>query len=265
MSDSAQHLSDEVILRFIDNELPAEDVTHVYKHLSSCPACRDRQFAMESTSNALDELYGFELPKVNSSGMEPRTHLQTKLKESRQTCFWRGGLVNTLSFRIAIVAALVVVLMVPIFRGAQGRKFWYVVGTAKTRFLVPDHSLTPGAVRPVTLAEICSANDSDLDPEVSPSIEKAVLDEYGIHPERYSRDYQIDYLVNPQLGGTSDISNLWPEPYSNSKWNAHAKDDLERRLHQMVCAGTLNLAVAQREIAADWISAYKRYIGDQRS
>jgi hypothetical protein len=37
------------------------------------------------------------------------------------------------------------------------------------------------------------------------------------------------------------------------------KDRLENRLHQMVCAGQLDLKTAQQEIAGDWIAAYKRY------
>jgi hypothetical protein len=34
---------------------------------------------------------------------------------------------------------------------------------------------------------------------------------------------------------------------------------LEEQLHQMVCAGTLDLSTAQHDIATDWIVAYKKY------
>jgi hypothetical protein len=37
------------------------------------------------------------------------------------------------------------------------------------------------------------------------------------------------------------------------------KDALEDRLREMVCDGTLDLTEAQREIAGDWIGAYKKY------
>jgi len=33
------------------------------------------------------------------------------------------------------------------------------------------------------------------------------------------------------------------------------KDRLEQRLHQLVCAGQLDLATAQHDIATDWIGA----------
>ncbi|MBV8227613.1 MAG: hypothetical protein JO232_20745, partial [Verrucomicrobia bacterium] len=35
----------------------------------------------------------------------------------------------------------------------------------------------------------------------------------------------------------------------------------ERKLHTLVCAGQLDLKTAQREIASNWIEAYKKYVG----
>jgi len=68
----------------------------------------------------------------------------------------------------------------------------------------------------------------------------------------------VDYLITPELGGAGSIRNLWPQPYS-AVWNAHVKDELEDRLHGLVCSGQVDLATAQREISRDWISAYKKY------
>ncbi len=87
---------------------------------------------------------------------------------------------------------------------------------------------------------------------------KEVFEEYGLMNAR-AEDYEIDYLIAPGLGGTEDIHNLWPQPFKSQKWNAHVKDELEERLHQMVCSGDLDLRTAQREIATDWIAAYKKY------
>ena len=69
---------------------------------------------------------------------------------------------------------------------------------------------------------------------------------------------EVDHLISLELGGSNRLRNLWPEPY-NIVWNAHVKDRLENRLHQMVCAGELDLTTAQQAIASDWIAAYKRY------
>ena len=94
--------------------------------------------------------------------------------------------------------------------------------------------------------------------DVSVSLRQRVLQEYGIADARLE-DYEIDYLIAPQLGGTEDIRNLWPEPYRDHVWNARVKDALEERLHEMVCGGQLDLQTAQHDIATDWIAAYKKY------
>jgi hypothetical protein len=93
---------------------------------------------------------------------------------------------------------------------------------------------------------------------VSASLRQQVLHEYQIANARPG-DYEIDYLIAPGLGGMEDIHNLWPEPYASRTWNAHVKDALEERLHQLVCGGELDLSTAQHDIATDWIAAYKKY------
>jgi hypothetical protein len=62
------------------------------------------------------------------------------------------------------------------------------------------------------------------------------------------------------IGGSNSIENLWPESYW-TVWNAHVKDRLEDRLHALVVSSKLDLKTAQRQIATDWIAAYKKYIG----
>jgi hypothetical protein len=44
---------------------------------------------------------------------------------------------------------------------------------------------------------------------------------------------------------------LWPESYWTEPWNAHLKDKLEDRLHELVCSGQIPLEQAQKEIATD--------------
>jgi hypothetical protein len=75
---------------------------------------------------------------------------------------------------------------------------------------------------------------------------------------RQAADYELDYLITPELGGAADARNLWPQAYTHTPWNAFVKDELERSLHQDVCDGTIELAAAQQQMAGDWISAYKR-------
>jgi hypothetical protein len=62
--------------------------------------------------------------------------------------------------------------------------------------------------------------------------------------------------------GLTDFSNLWPQPRQTIEgWNAEAKDRLERRLCEMVCAGELDIGTAQEAIGKDWIAAYRKYYG----
>jgi hypothetical protein len=82
---------------------------------------------------------------------------------------------------------------------------------------------------------------------------------YGM-PHWVTNEQELDHLIPLELGGSNGIKNLWPEPYG-IQWNAHAKDALEDRLHQMVCNEGLPLATAQQWIASNWIEAYKRVFG----
>ena len=47
--------------------------------------------------------------------------------------------------------------------------------------------------------------------------------------------------------------------------DARVKDKLENRLHELVCAGRLSLPEAQKAIATDWITAYRRFVESQAS
>jgi hypothetical protein len=71
--------------------------------------------------------------------------------------------------------------------------------------------------------------------------------------------YELDYLITPELGGAPDARNLWPQRYRSRVWNAYVKDQLERMLPGKVCRGEVDLVTAQHEIADDWVSAYKKY------
>src|SRR5262249_60614506 len=58
--------------------------------------------------------------------------------------------------------------------------------------------------------------------------------------------------------------HLWTERYSTSSWNARVKDDLEELLPRLICRGQVDLTTAQREIAENWIAAYKKYFKSER-
>jgi hypothetical protein len=94
-------------------------------------------------------------------------------------------------------------------------------------------------------------------------VRQSVFESYGAD-YRHSADYELDYLITPELGGTSDARNLWPQPYVRTPWNAYVKDELELHFHRLVCDGRIDFVTAQREISTDWIAAYKRYFNTDR-
>lgn len=120
----------------------------------------------------------------------------------------------------------------------------------------PDRTLTPGATVPVTIESLCAGGEPER--EVPVRLAYAVFDQYGIRNPQ-PRAYELDYLITPALGGADDVRNLWPQPYGRGMWNAHVKDALEDFFRGKVCAGEMELEAAQREIANDWIAAYKHH------
>jgi hypothetical protein len=91
---------------------------------------------------------------------------------------------------------------------------------------------------------------------VSDAIKRNLVGDMRVSP----RDYELDHIVRLDLGGAPlDLRNMMLQPRAGT-CNAHRKDDLERRLSIMVCAGDLTLKGAEHEIATDWRAAYKKWI-----
>jgi len=82
--------------------------------------------------------------------------------------------------------------------------------------------------------------------------------QYG-YVDRSPGDYEGDHLIPLEVGGDGYAAgNLWPEPYAGK--GARVKDQLENRLHQLVCSDQLGLRSAQQAIAGNWYAAYARYV-----
>jgi hypothetical protein len=126
----------------------------------------------------------------------------------------------------------------------------------------PDSRCSPGAYYSgLTSAVICASTFRTSSVRNVPQSEKyAVEREYGMQARLYGRTIEIDHIVSLELGGSNDIANLFPEPGSGIA-SYHAKDRLENRLHELVCAGQLGLRATQVRIAADWTALYRRAFG----
>ena len=134
---------------------------------------------------------------------------------------------------------------------------------------LPDSSRTPGAINPaLTQADIgqticVSGWTTTVRP--SSSITDALKVEqlqsgYSYNGDMSTADYEEDHLISLELGGspTSPL-NLWPEPYGGAG-GARVKDQVENKLHSLVCSNALTLASAQSAISTNWWAAYEKYV-----
>jgi hypothetical protein len=119
--------------------------------------------------------------------------------------------------------------------------------------VLPDSECTPGAVFPdVTRDQVCTSGYSATVRDVPDSEKKQVYAEYGI-ASHFTGQYEVDHLISLELGGSNDISNLWPEA-AEPRPGFHEKDQVENFLHREVCQGLISLLNAQDIIAHNWQS-----------
>ncbi|MEO7019031.1 MAG: HNH endonuclease [Ktedonobacteraceae bacterium] len=120
-----------------------------------------------------------------------------------------------------------------------------------------DPDCTPGALLPdATKDRICQSGYASSVRNVPTSVKDQVYSSYGIG-HHAAGQYEVDHLVSLELGGSNDISNLWPEAASPVP-GFHQKDKVENYLHDQVCTGAVSLQQAQIEIATNWLDVYNK-------
>jgi hypothetical protein len=248
------HPSDRDLLLFADQELGPRRTARVQRHLQACTGCRTRTDiltgALAGATQSLSERV-IALPSAAAA----RGRLVDRLAQLNQRPLRNLG-VRQWAIACAVVLAMSI--------GAA-----WVVGTGSVSmassntdsgprvFLLPDPALTPGLARSVTATETCRAQRAGRTLPVSAAVHHGIFVRYGADLDR-SSEYELDYLITPELGGVADARNLWPQPFAGTPWNAYVKDELELHLRELFCEGTIDLTTAQQEIATDWIAAYKR-------
>ena len=249
------HLSESDLVLAADGELPPKRRSEVMAHLETCWACRERKQSLENTISAFVRARNRELEGQLRPIAGPRALLRARLAESaaaspplfsRVTSFWRLAPAAGVFFSVLL-------LLFGLFEAsvnAEGSK--------------PRSGITPGEARAITMDEVCRLPEAEpVAGNIPEEMRRKVFAAYGIRSPG-ANQFEVDFLITPDLGGTVSARNLWPQSYS-ARWNARVKDKLEQRLHHLVCEGKLDLSTAQREMATDWIRAYKKYVGENVS
>jgi hypothetical protein len=241
MFDRDSHLSDEELLLAADGEVSERRQKKVRRHLQACWTCRKRMADVERTIGEVLDCY----QSLTEAEVPPRDGSEGRLRARLARESLEGG-GQRLPWRWLSIAGAGVIVAAVILMIQQPR-------------VIPNPALTPGEALPVSKSEVCEGKTNADNQNVPDDLREAVFTEYGLnHAPRTA--YEVDFLITPALGGSASIRNLWPEPYNSRAWNAHTKDVLERRLHTMVCNGEIDLGTAQREIATNWVEAYKKYV-----
>jgi hypothetical protein len=263
-----KHLDDEHLLLAIEGELSNSRTKEVAAHLAGCWDCRTRKQNFEKTIGNFVEARHAEF----DAQVQPSAGLRALLKANLERIAAEPAKEKILvtafrstCVRRALVVAFATAAAIAIIVGGVERIRTQDSAVYAEGPLEPRPTLTPGAVRTVSTKEVCGANmEAHREPLVIPtSVKEEVFREYGMSAAR-PQYFEVDFLITPELGGANDIRNLWPEPYRAPVWNAHVKDQLEDKLRDMVCNGEIDLAIAQHDIAADWILAYKKYFHTNR-
>jgi hypothetical protein len=252
------HLSDEDLLALIDGEACGRVAKRWRRHIFVCRRCQVRMSALRNCSDDVSALYRRipAQPSLRMDGFRASLHSRVS-KELTSSTPALPTQPRTRPPQLVLAICLLISIGSLTYYQIPFRNTTNIPIETK-RLLVPTSGLTPGKTRVVTLSDICGGRYGK-NAEVVAAVRQQVFANYGLQGAKAS-DYEVDYLITPALGGVDDLQNLWPQPYDSTVWNAHAKDALEDKLQQMVCSGELDLHTAQKDIARNWIVAYRKYV-----
>ncbi|WP_321477854.1 hypothetical protein [uncultured Paludibaculum sp.] len=253
------HISDEELVLAMDGELDELRAAAVNRHLLHCWECRGRRARFEQSIADFMTLHRSanapEIPPVEGPAAKLRASLRLESAQPVPAPWWRWDGVRVSP---SLLAGSLAILITPL-----AMILWLSSGKVEAAGPLPDGRLTPGAAHLVSKQQVCVAPLEDEGRLVPDHLARRVFEEYRISNPK-PRSYEVDYLISPALGGSNELRNLWPVPYSKGVWTSRVKDALEDHLRTMVCDGQLDLATAQHELSTNWIAAYQKYFGTNK-
>ena len=127
-------------------------------------------------------------------------------------------------------------------------------------YVYPNPSLTPGAVLTTDASTICTPGYASSVRDVSTATKEKVYAEYGVSCPQPLGAYEVDHFIPLEIGGSNDLTNLWPEPATPTP-GFHQKDQFENFEHGQVCKGSISVAEAQRRMTSDWYLYWEEEVG----
>lgn len=259
--DASGHLTDRAVLLSLDGELPANRRSEIEIHLARCASCRSRLGLVKEVEEVAQLDVRLRTPTRAGATRRVRAGLEAHLNRAiagrRSTVRTSPRWSPVGRWVYGAAACLAVLMLGQTFQRAGLSPLAGMFTATVEAAALPVAAFTPGAVEQITAGRLCASADRP-DRTVARDVRDQVLASYRMTRVSPS-EYELDYLVTPELGGANDRRNLWPQRYLSEVWNARVKDDLESLLPRLVCSGEVDLASAQRDIADNWIAAYKKY------
>jgi hypothetical protein len=199
-----------------------------------------------SLQGALNKLFGGLFHKPSSS-KESTSQSTTQTQQQKNTNSNNTSITNPSPISSSPPLTMVILSDCHILSGA-----------------LPDPKCSPGSINSAITEDnikntICVPGfTKTVRPPVSYTtpLKIRLMHSYGFTDSR--SNYELDHLIPLEVGGNpTDVRNLWPEP-GYGQYNFHIKDRFENYLHNAVCNGSISLSEAQKEIATDWISNWKK-------
>ena len=254
------HVPDEDLVLLENNELAKGRSASVRRHLESCERCLNRLFEIQRTLADYVEARRAGLdPQLPSIGPS-RAELQRRLEDARaQPRSWFDPFTLRPAGSLAWGPAILALVAVTVVLAPRLERMTPTSDPKQisSRF-APDPRLTPGLSTRASHDELCASQPSPTAASIDRELAIAVFRVHGIRDPQ-PRAYEVDYLIPLELGGAKDTRNLWPQPYGVQPWNAFTKDALEDHLLRAVCDGRITLQAAQRDLATDWVAAYRKH------
>jgi hypothetical protein len=135
----------------------------------------------------------------------------------------------------------------------------FVIPQIKGDVSRPNPKLTPGSVVDTDANTVCALPEhGGVNDAISISMQTAVWQEYGYTTPSKQDKYQLTYLVPVDLGGGTDIANIWPIAIKGAGF--YQKTETDHILRELVCRRTVPLADAQQVMKTDWYAAWLKYV-----